>query len=314
MRWTELSKAYRGRRVLVTGHTGFKGSWLTALLLELGADVCGLSLEPEKGGVFDSLGLARRMDHRVVDVRDRQTLHRLIRDSSPEVIFHLAAQSLVSRGYEAPADTLETNVMGTVNLLESLRFQPRTALVLISSDKCYHPQNGRCAVGDPLGGRDPYSASKAAMEIIVEAYRSVFPVASISTARAGNAIGGGDQAPNRLLPDIFRALESGGELRIRNPNARRPWQFVLDVLWGYLMLGSKLLDGEVYACSAWNFGPQRSLSVEEVLAHCLELIPRRLHCAVRRKRVAGNTDPAPVPRAHQQSAGLAVSDFSRKKY
>ena len=256
-------KAFHGKRVLVTGHTGFKGSWLTLLLNMLGANVMGYALSPEyEGSHFERLGLSNSIRHVCADIRDRDRLLAEVAAFEPEVIFHLAAQALVSTSYIDPKSTFDINIGGGVNLLEAVRHCDTVrSLVFVTSDKCY--ENYEWVWGyresDTLGGHDPYSASKGAMEIIFSSYfRSFFHDRvsfGASTARAGNVIGGGDFSSSRIVPDCIRALQAGEPIRIRNPLATRPWQHVLEPLAGYLNLASKLfLPGGSFNGS-WNFGP-----------------------------------------------------------
>ena len=266
----ELRAAYRGRRVLVTGHTGFKGSWLVLWLSDLGAAVTGYALAPPtEPSLFTDIGIAERCRHVVGDIRDRDHLTQILRDTQPEVAFHLAAQSLVRLSYDQPLETLDVNVMGTANLLETVRrSRHRCALVVVTSDKCY--ENREWVYGyrecDPMGGHDVYSMSKGATELLVSSYRrSFFPPAALAehgvtlaSARAGNVIGGGDWATDRLVPDVMRALTSGNRAVIRNSQAVRPWQHVLEPLAGYLILGARLMGvggDPAPFCAAWNFGP-----------------------------------------------------------
>lgn len=260
---------YKGKNVFITGHTGFKGSWLSLWLAKMGANVFGYSLFPDTtpnnytvSSVTDLL-----FEETIADVRDKKSLKKAIKKANPDFVFHLAAQSLVRKSYSCPVETFETNVIGSLNVLEGLRElgQP-CSVVMITSDKCYE-NNGQIwgyRENDPLGGYDPYSASKAAAEIAVTSYRrSFFPKDSldkhgvqIATVRAGNVIGGGDWAENRIIPDAVRALSSGKTITVRNPNAVRPWQHVLEPLFGYLMLGAKMSEEKnPELCSAWNFGP-----------------------------------------------------------
>jgi CDP-glucose 4,6-dehydratase len=264
---------YRGKRVLLTGHTGFKGSWLSLWLTELGANLTGIALSPETElNHWDSLGLS--IDDRRIDVRDLVELQRVFDTTQPEVVFHLAAQPLVRWSYRDPVDTWSTNVMGAANILEACRHQASVkAVVVITTDKCYENQEWPWGYreNDRLGGHDPYSASKAAAEHVVASFRSSFfhldssPL--LATARAGNVIGGGDWSEDRLIPDLIRAIDKDQSLGIRAPHATRPWQHVLESLNGYLLLGQKLLSGEKSYAEAWNFGPERegNRSVSEVV-------------------------------------------------
>lgn len=272
---------YRGRRVLVTGHTGFKGSWLALWLKELGAIVTGISLAPKTNpNHWELLGLA--VNDCRVDIRNEDILTRLIKEIRPEIIFHLAAQPLVRHSYHEPVLTWSTNVMGTVNLLEASRHTNSVrAIVVITTDKCY--ENNEWVWGyreiDPLGGHDPYSASKASTELVVASYRKSFfnsgTSTLIATARAGNVIGGGDWSEDRLIPDLVRAVTKGEILKVRSPQSRRPWQHVLESLSGYLQLGQKLLIGDKIFADAWNFGPEQegNCTVAEVLGKLTEYWP-----------------------------------------
>jgi CDP-glucose 4,6-dehydratase len=259
----EIFKAYAGRRVFITGHTGFKGSWLACLLNEAGADVMGFALPPTTTpNHFDLLGLAKKIKHVVGDIRDAGLLARTLYEFQPEFVFHLAAQALVRPSYDDPATTFSTNVMGSVNLLDAVRqCESVRSLVYITSDKCY--ENVEWIWGyrenDQLGGRDPYSASKAAAEIVFSSYaRSFFeqrPSLGAATTRAGNVIGGGDWAVDRIIPDCMRAIEAGEPICLRNPGATRPWQHVLEPLAGYLLLAVRLYEEPQRWFGSWNFGP-----------------------------------------------------------
>ncbi|HTL67920.1 MAG TPA: CDP-glucose 4,6-dehydratase [Lacunisphaera sp.] len=276
---------YRGKRVLVTGHTGFKGSWLCEWLLALGADVTGLALSPPtQPALFDQLGLSARLRDRRGDIRDPGVVRAAVEAAQPEFVFHLAAQPLVRLSYEQPVETYATNVMGTIHLLEALRdWQKPCAAVLVTTDKCYenHERPHGYAEDDPLGGYDPYSSSKAACEIAIASWRRSFfarhPVA-IASARAGNVIGGGDWAADRIVPDCVRALARGEPIAVRNPGATRPWQHVLEPLGGYLWLAACLAEPQRAVkrdglASAFNFGPGPDANqgvatlVAEVLKH-----------------------------------------------
>jgi CDP-glucose 4,6-dehydratase len=259
---------WQGRRVLVTGHTGFKGAWLSLWLQSLGAQLTGLAAgPPTQPSLYELAGVGAGMQERGCDVRDADGVREAVRASRPEVVLHLAAQPMVRRSLRDPTSTYEVNVMGTVNVLEAVRLHGPDvrAVVVVTSDKCYanagHPSK-RFVEGDPLGGDDPYSSSKACAELIAAAYRSSFFSAAdtgprVATARAGNVIGGGDWGEDRLLGDIVRAVESGTPVRVRNPQAVRPWQHVLNPLSGYLRLAELLWQGEDCA-RAWNFGPREA--------------------------------------------------------
>ena len=256
-----LADTYAGRNVFVTGHTGFKGAWLAEWLGSLGAHVTGYALDPPtQPNLFDALELGSRMRHVVADVRDRDRLAAEVQAAQPSVIFHLAAQAIVRTAYAVPRETFETNVMGTVNVLEAARAWPSVrAVVIVTSDKCYqnHEADQAFREIDAMGGRDPYSASKGCAELVTAAYRESFFAdgAAVASARAGNVIGGGDWAVDRIIPDSARAVAVGEPVMVRNPDAIRPWQHVLEPLSGYLRLGAQLLrDGQSYA-GAWNFGP-----------------------------------------------------------
>jgi len=254
---------YRNRRVLLTGHTGFKGSWLALWLKEIGAQVDGISLDPVAGENHWELLKLDAGDHRQ-DIRDAGKLAALVRAARPEIVFHLAAQPLVRRSYREPLETWSTNVMGTANLLDACRHAGGVkALVAITTDKVYANQERptRYRETDPLGGHDPYSASKAACEILIESYRKAFFNGDdgllLASARAGNVIGGGDWSEDRLIPDVVRAASKRQPLVVRSPDATRPWQHVLDCLAGYLQLGQKLLEARRECAAAWNFGPSQ---------------------------------------------------------
>ena len=254
---------WKGRRVLVTGHTGFKGSWLCALLLSRGAQVFGLALAPDtQPALFEQLGLQRQLDHFTGDIRDPALVASRLCEVRPEVVFHLAAQPLVRRSYRDPLETWSTNVMGTAHVLDSLRdWRDPCAVVVVTTDKVYENREWEHLYreGDRLGGHDPYSASKAGTELVVESYRRSYfadgPV-RLATARAGNVIGGGDWAQDRILPDFARTRAAGGALGVRNASAVRPWHHVLDPLAGYVLLGERLLAGDPRAQTGFNFGPE----------------------------------------------------------
>lgn len=293
-----FTENYRGRKVLITGHTGFKGTWLAEWLLLLGADVCGYSLPPPtEPALFEQLGLAARVKDRVGNICDSESVSRYVQECQPDYIFHLAAQPLVRASYREPVETYATNVMGTINVLEAARrLTAPCAAVFVTTDKCY--ENREWLHGyreeDQLGGYDPYSSSKAAAEIAIASWRRSFfhpakivsgqvaPV-GIASVRAGNVIGGGDWALDRIVPDCMRALANGQPIGVRSPRSTRPWQHVLEPLAGYLTLGAEMhraLVEPVVAgsrlgqlCSAFNFGPPLdsnqpvSAVVAEILKH-----------------------------------------------
>lgn len=258
---------WRNRRVFLTGHTGFKGGWMSLWLAQMGAVVRGYALEPPtKPSLFESARLGGLVDDVRGDVADKSRLCQALQEFSPEIVFHMAAQPLVRRSYADPLGTYATNVMGTAHLLEAVRVTPSVrAVVVITTDKCY--ENREWVWGyreqDPLGGYDPYSSSKACAEIVTASYRnSFFPPAkyeqhrvAVASVRAGNVIGGGDWSEDRLIPDLIRGFMAGKPVLIRYPGAVRPWQHVLEPLAGYLMLAERLLNGEVRFGEAWNFGP-----------------------------------------------------------
>jgi CDP-glucose 4,6-dehydratase len=266
----QFGDIYCGRTVLVTGHTGFKGSWLSHWLVRLGAKVVGYSLDPAQRQLPEMASI-------LGDIRDRDRLAEVFAEHAPEVVFHLAAQPLVRLSYQQPVETLSTNVLGTALVLEACRAARVRAIVNITSDKCYKNNNWSWGYReiDSLGGSDPYSASKGCAELVSSAWRdSFFNLADygrthhtlLATARSGNVVGGGDWAADRIIPDIARAAGQGREVVLRNPYATRPWQHVLDPLAGYLLLGQWLLEGRTEAAQGWNFGPAEfaSVSVEQV--------------------------------------------------
>lgn len=269
---TLFGGTYAGRKVLVTGHTGFKGSWLCLWLNELGAHVTGLALPPDTHPAHWSLLNLSTVHDLHADLRNPSMVRHALDQVQPEIVFHLASQSLVRRGYREPSLTFETNVLGLVNLLEAIRATSSVrALINVTSDKVYQEQaiDGGYSENHPLGGYDPYSTSKACAELVTECYRKNFFDESgpkTATARAGNVIGGGDWSEDRLVPDFVRAASSGHILQIRKPEAIRPWQHVLEPLSGYLQLGQILLNGGA-AEGAWNFGPSSdaSISVQELI-------------------------------------------------
>ena len=272
---------WRGRKVFITGHTGFKGAWLSLLLRHLEADVYGYALAPEhETGLFQIANVEKDIQHRIGNVLELGGLQQAIAASKAEIVFHLAAQSLVRPSYDNPVETYATNVMGTVHLLEAVRHTPSVlATVVITSDKCYENMEWERGYRetDVLGGHDPYSNSKGCAELVTAAYRSSFfhtrEACRIASARAGNVIGGGDWAKDRLVPDIVRAFLANEAVRIRRPGATRPWQHVLDPLMGYLRLAQKLQQGDSGADEGWNFGPgpESDLPVSALVERLAEL-------------------------------------------
>jgi len=265
---------FKDRRVLITGDTGFKGSWLSHWLNMLGADVTGYALPPKnRGDLFNQLRLQRRIHHVNGDIRNSAGLRKVFLHFRPEIVFHLAAQSLVRVSYADPAGTIETNVAGSAHLLDAVRRQPSVrALIYITSDKCYLNKEWAWAYreNDELGGRDPYSASKAAAELIFASYSASYfadrKTLGAASVRAGNVIGGGDWAIDRIVPDCIRALQKNRAIELRHPSAVRPWQHVLDPLYGYLVLAARLHAHPKDFSGSWNFGPSihSSRTVHEV--------------------------------------------------
>ncbi len=246
-----FANAYQGKRVLITGHTGFKGAWMTEWLLSLGAEVTGFSLPPPSTpSLFDQLGLSTRINHIQGDVRDQSAVLAALEQAKPDLVFHLAAQPLVRLSYAQPLETYATNVMGTVNILESIRLlNNKCSVICITTDKCYENKEWIHSYReeDPMGGHDPYSSSKGAAELVIASYRRSYFSSSdspikLASARAGNVIGGGDWALDRIVPDCIRALKRGESIPVRNRIATRPWQHVLEPLSGYLWLGACLTD------------------------------------------------------------------------
>jgi CDP-glucose 4,6-dehydratase len=300
-----ISDYWDGRRVLVTGHTGFKGAWLTTWLEALGADVVGLALPPHgEPNLWDLLARSLRIREYRGDIRDAALVGHAFAGTGPQVVLHLAAQSLVRRGYDDPAGTFDVNIRGTVNVLEAARRCPTVeAVVVVTSDKVYAPggDDGRPhGESSALGGRDPYSASKACCELVVDAYRKSFfdPAGvAVATARAGNVIGGGDWAPDRVVPDTVRMLWAGAPVPLRYPDATRPWQHVLDPLHGYLVLAERMAVDGAGVPRALNFGPP--------LSSCIpvrDLVERLSECWG--GRPGWRPDPAP---ASPERATLTLS-------
>lgn len=266
---------YNGKKILITGHTGFKGAWLSFWLTQLGADVCGIALAPSTSpSLYEALNLDSYIKSYIQDICDYEAIKIIIHNEAPDIVFHLAAQPLVRLSYDIPIETIKTNILGTANVFDILRETPSVKVCLnVTSDKCYlnsghgNPFNE----SDALGGSDIYSASKACSEILTDAYRSSFftnldSTLSLASARAGNVIGGGDWSKDRLIPDFIRAIQSNEVIQLRYPNAVRPWQHVLDPLSGYLLLAEKLWGSQTFS-GAWNFGPDDDafITVENVV-------------------------------------------------
>lgn len=294
---------WRGKKVFLTGHTGFKGSWLSEILLMLGTEVTGYALAPATTpDLFGVLGLQDRLVHHQADILDRRRLQDAVIAAQPDIVLHLAAQPIVRLSYAEPADTIGVNVMGTAHLLDAVRAAPGVkAVVCITSDKCYlNEDTGKLfEESDKLGGRDPYSASKAAAELVAYSYDHSYFRASgtaLATARAGNVIGGGDWAQDRLIPDVARAAVARTPVVIRSPHATRPWQHVLEPLRGYLLLAEKLYGGGHAFAGGWNFGPAPAdiQSVSAVLTELRRTLPFDLQM-----------DDAPQPHEAQR-LGLSI--------
>lgn len=275
---SSCNNIFEGKTVLVTGDTGFKGPWLCLWLLQLGAEVVGYALPPaDTNSLFRKLALGAHMTHVDGDIRDMEHLGNTIRQYNPDFVFHMAAQSLVRRSFKEPLDTFSTNIQGTVNILDAVRHHGRTRVVInVTTDKVYLNREWEYAYreNDPLGGLDPYSASKACADIVAAVYQQVDFMGNgvgVATVRSGNVYGGGDWAQDRLVPDIVRAYQTNVPIQLRNPGSVRPWQYVLEPLAGYLLLASRLYNSPESYAGAWNFGPtaQNMLTVREFVSRFL---------------------------------------------
>ena len=291
---------WNGRRVFVTGHTGFKGGWLVLWLKKLEAVVAGYSLPPQTSpSLFDVAKIDHDINNLIADINDLGRLKTEMRLFEPEIVFHLAAQPLVRYSYDSPLETLRTNIMGTANVLESVRQAPTVrAVVIVTTDKCYDNKEWEWGYRetDALGGYDPYSGSKAAVEIVTASYRNSFfsqerfleHRVAVATARAGNVIGGGDWSPDRLIPDLLRSIEGGRPLVLRNPGSVRPWQHVLEPLNGYLQLAERLVESGPAFAESWNFGPGENDTIS-----VLEIVKKMNHKS--RSPVEVETSGSPQP-------------------
>lgn len=285
-----LQKFFRNKKVLITGHTGFKGGWLAQILLNWNADITGLALEPSTNpNLFESLDLKDKVHNYFADIRNFKTVKDIISKEKPEIVFHLAAQPLVRDSYDDPLYTFETNIIGTANILQAIKEVGGVkSAILITTDKVYEEKEKACYYKecDKLGGYDPYSASKASAEIVIDSYLKSFfnpedykkkHQTLIASVRAGNVIGGGDWMKDRILPDIIKSIFEDTKLIIRNPESVRPWQFVLEPLYGYLLLAEKLYKGQKNFCGAWNFGPKKEnyLTVKALAEKIFEILGKK---------------------------------------
>ena len=304
------SKFWKNKRVLVTGHTGFKGAWLALWLVELGANVTGISLPPASApNLFESLGLQEKITSLTCDIRDNAAIQAAIHKADPEIVLHLAAQALVLSSYENPQETFEVNVIGTLNVLAALRQSSSfRACVVVTSDKVYRNLGAGKAFteNDELGGFDPYSASKAACEIAVASFRASYFATggAIATARAGNVIGGGDWAANRIIPDAIRAWNNNEALVIRNPHSIRPWQHVLEPLAGYLVLAESLWHNRAYA-QAYNLGPHADDCVS---------VGQLINLAQEKYKTGKTQFPTPQSAPHEAAVLMLNADLAAKEF
>lgn len=309
----KLSDAYHGKKVFITGHTGFKGSWLSLWLSVLGAKTKGYALNPKKNSLYNLVEKSLRVQSVIADIRNQKKLEKEILAFQPDYVFHLAAQPLVRYSYQYPLETFEVNSIGTANLLHAVsKLKKKCSVIIITTDKVYenHETNYAYREEDKLGGHDPYSASKACAEIIVQSFRLSYfnpenyekHKKSLAAARAGNVIGGGDFADDRIIPDMIASFKKNTTLKVRNPSAVRPWQYVLDPLSGYLILGAKMMNKPVEHSAAYNFGPSTSdiLTVEELVKAGIKFWGRGKYYAERNKK-------------GYHEAGLLLLDNSKAK-
>ncbi len=314
--YNDLKTFYKGKRILVTGHTGFKGSWLSIWLHEMGAKVTGLSLDPQTrrdNYLLSGIGTRITADLRG-DICDAALVKSVFNECKPDIVFHLAAQPLVRLSYEQPAETFMTNVMGSIHIMEAMRRQPETRVgIMITTDKCYENKEQLWGYreNEPMGGYDPYSASKGAAEIAISAWRRSFfnpeqyasHGKSLASVRAGNVIGGGDWAKDRIIPDCIRAIEAESAIGIRSPHSIRPWQHVLEPLGGYLLLAKKMWEEPTKYCEAWNFGPNAE-SIADVWTVATGLV---------RHYGSGTLRDASEPNAPHE-ARLLMLDISKARF
>lgn len=298
----EINEFYKGKKVLVTGHTGFKGAWLSIWLKEMGAEVIGFSIDTiYPNSLYEITNLKDKIVDLRGDIKDLNTLKKVFEKYKPDMVFHLAAQSIVRLSYDIPQETFATNILGTVNVLECIRLYPVKSSVIITSDKCYKniEQDKGYIESDPFSDDDPYSTSKGCAEIVTQSYRNSFNI-KVATTRAGNVVGGGDWAPDRLIPDTIKSLQNEKQIIIRNPNAVRPWQHVLEPLRGYLIIGMKQYEGQNLN-SGWNFGPKK-----EVMVPVLDLVQNIV-------RIWGSGEFTIKPDKSKHEFGLLYLNHSKAK-
>jgi CDP-glucose 4,6-dehydratase len=277
---------WKGKTVLITGHTGFKGSWLSIILKKFGANIIGFSKDiPTKPSLFEIANVEEGIKNIIGNVNDSSHINQVFQENKPEIVIHMAAQAIVRESYKNPLETFSTNIMGTANLLDAIRNSETVKVgIIVTSDKSYKPKkdHSKCSEDDPMGGYDPYSSSKGCAELVTSSYRNSFfnpekyseHKIAIASVRAGNVIGGGDWGIDRLLPDFIRGFQSKSIIKIRNPDAVRPWQFVLDPLFGYLLLAEKMWEDGVKFSQGWNFGPTKD--EEKQVRYIIDFIKKHL--------------------------------------